>query len=51
MIGFGSRSLPRLTVSGIAGLAGCGVAIAGEGTTDSGGGMSGSRGRGEGVRV
>ena len=40
MIGFGSRSLPRLTVSGIAGGAGCGVAIAGEGTAGSGSGMS-----------
>ena len=51
MIGFGSRSRPRLTVSGIAVLAGCGVAIAGEGTADSGCGMSGNWGGEEGVGV
>ena len=51
MIGFGSRSLPRLTVSGIAVMAGCGVAIAGEGTADSGCGMSGNWGGEEGVGV
>ena len=44
MIGFGSRSLPRLTFSGIAGVAGCGVADAGEGPADSGGGMGGNWG-------
>jgi len=51
MIGFGSRSLPRLTVSGIAGEAGCSVAIAGEGTAGSGSGMSDNWGGEEGVGV
>ncbi len=49
MIGFGSRSLPRLTARGIAGVAGCGVASAGKGTADSGDGMSDNRGGEEGV--